>query len=71
MASIYTTTQGDAWDQISFKVYGDEFHTHYLIDANTAHRYVCLFSGGIELNIPVAEPKSAAEDRLPPWKRGK
>lgn len=67
---IYTTVQGDKWDGISYKVYGDTRFTDVLIAANPLHRKVYIFSAGINLVIPEVETKISAEN-LPPWKRAK
>lgn len=64
----YTTVQGDMWDSISHKVYGDEKYTDVLINANPEHRFVYIFSAGIALNVPEVEERITADD-LPPWKR--
>lgn len=65
---IYTTVQGDMWDSISQKLYGDVKYTDVLINANPEHRYIYIFSAGIKLEIPEIEERISA-DSLPPWKR--
>lgn len=65
---IYTTVQGDMWDLIAEKVYGDTKYTDVLLSANPEHRMIYIFSAGIELEVPEVEEKSTADD-LPPWKR--
>lgn len=67
MAKTYTTTQGDAWDSIAFKLYGDEKQMTALIDANPVHRETVIFSAGIDLVVPTV--KQLASSKLPPWKR--
>ncbi|WP_145561200.1 tail protein X [Yersinia mollaretii] len=71
MANTYVTLQGDAWDHISFKIFGSEFYAHHLMEANDPHRYVVLFSGGVELAIPTITPNAETTSHLPPWKRGR
>lgn len=66
--SKYTTTQGDTWDLISFKVYGDEHYIDVLIKANPTYRSITIFLANIELMIP--QISIAPIDTLPPWKRG-
>lgn len=67
MISKYTTVQGDMWDSIAFKVYGNVAHTDKLILANKEYIGTHIFTSGIVLNVPtVSEPTS---DDLPPWKR--
>lgn len=64
----YTTTQGDAWDGISFKLFGTERHVPELILVNIEHRNTVIFGGGEVLNVPIIPDAEAVE--LPPWKRG-
>lgn len=64
----YTTLQGDMWDLISHKVYGDVRFTDVLIAANPRYNKVLVFSAGIVLNIPEVEERVSA-DSLPPWKQ--
>lgn len=64
----YTTIQGDVWDGISFKIFGDERYSVDLMTANPEKIKTVVFSGGIVLNVPeIPVPASAS---LPPWKRG-
>lgn len=63
----YTTVQGDMWDSIAYKVYGDSKRADVLIAANPEHRLVYIFSAGIVLEIPEIEDKTAAAS-LPIWK---
>ncbi|MCL2593848.1 MAG: tail protein X [Defluviitaleaceae bacterium] len=65
---IYTTTQGDVWDLISYKVYNDEGFTEHLINANPAHRHTVIFSADVVLNVPDKPTKSSIIS-LPPWKQ--
>lgn len=65
---MYTTVQGDKWDGIAFKVYGDTRFTDVLIAANLKYRKIYIFSAGIVLNVPEVETKVTSDD-LPPWKK--
>lgn len=65
---IYTTVQGDMWDLISYKVYGDVRFTDVLIAANPQYNKVLVFSAGIVLNVPEVE-EHVSSDSLPPWKK--
>ena len=67
MSSTYTTAQGDAWDLIAKKFYGDERQMHRLIEANPTHRGVLLFSAGVVLTVP--EVDTAQVSALPPWRQ--
>jgi len=64
--STYTTIQGDAWDLISFKLFGDEKYMRYLIEANWDYADVLVFSSGTVLNVPEL-PEEPDED-LPFWR---
>lgn len=64
----YITVQGDMWDSISYKVYGDTRYTATLMKANPEHIMIYIFSAGIELNIPDIEERTTS-DNLPPWKK--
>ena len=71
MATTYVTRQGDAWDVISKRLYGDERFMDELIRANIEHRKTVLFSYGVRLTVPEIDTKSPAyAANLPPWKRG-
>ncbi len=64
----YTTVQGDKWDEIAHKVYGDTKFTDVLLEANAEYRYIFIFSAGIVLDVPEVETRITSDD-LPPWKR--
>ena len=64
--NTYITTQGDTWDFISFKAYGDEHHIDKLIKANPKYRNTTIFLANVELIIPELELERI--DTLPPWK---
>ena len=63
----YTTIQGDTWDIISYKLYGDDSQMSALMELNPDHIRTVFFSSGVRLTVPVVPPKPAAG--LPPWKR--
>lgn len=64
----YTTVQGDKWDSIAYKLYGDTRFTDVLIEANAEYRWIYIFSAGVVLEVPEVETRITADD-LPPWKR--
>lgn len=66
-ARTYTTTAGEAWDQISLAVYGDTTHITELLAANPTLRTVVLFDAGVRVTCPAVSVPVAAT--LPPWKR--
>lgn len=64
----YKTIQGDTWDLIAYRAYGEyggEKLTSALISANSEHIDTVVFSAGVVLKIPdVNVPVSRM---LPPW----
>lgn len=67
-ANIYTTTQGDAWDTIAYKLWGEERLAHMLMQVNPKHMDVLLFPAGVELCVPKIE-KEQKKMTLPPWRQ--
>lgn len=62
----YVTIQGDTWDLIAYKVYGNELYADRLMNENIQFIGVWVFSAGIVLNIPEIEVDEDTE--LPPWR---
>jgi phage tail protein X len=48
----YNTSQGDIWDIIAYRVYGDEHAMHFLQDANYDYRFQDAFPANVTLVIP-------------------
>lgn len=48
----YTTSLGDTWDTVAYKVSGDEFACDALRQANRPYSHVLVFKGGESLLIP-------------------
>ncbi len=65
-ARIYRTVQGDAFDAVAFRLWGDERMARRLIEANPEYADVLVFSAGVELLVPDATP-STTVPRLPAW----
>lgn len=63
---IYTTIQGDTWDMIAKKVYGNEMRADYLMTNNTRLLDIFIFPSGIIINV-LELPKELDGD-LPPWR---
>ncbi|WP_081487119.1 tail protein X [Paenibacillus riograndensis] len=64
---IYRTVQGDTWDGIAFKLYGDVQFMTLLLNANPTQADVSIFSGNIVLKVP--NLPSELTNSLPPWRR--
>jgi hypothetical protein len=67
----YITQEGERWDTIANKAWGDPLKGADLIALNTGVPVYDVFPAGIELQIPVLELKDTmvGGDELPPWKR--
>lgn len=63
----YRTIQGDTWDMIAYKVWGDCMLTAKLMAANESEIETVIFSAGTILTIPEVSAVEAMS--LPPWKR--
>lgn len=68
MLGTYTTIQGDVWDLIAYKLYGDEKYMKNLIEANWKYIDVVVFSSGTLLNVP--EILEEEMEGTPFWRRG-
>ena len=64
--TTYRTIQGDAFDSVAWKLWGDEHMARHLMEANPEHADVVVFGPGVELVIPDGVMKTTVED-LPPW----
>ena len=63
----YITTQGDMWDSISLRLYGDEQLMHLLIDANLQYRKTAVFPANCVLCVPEVSLEEKTD--FPPWWR--
>ena len=65
--ATYKTIQGDTFDGIAFKLWGEEKYMKALIQANLDYADVLIFSPNVELVVPEVEEES---DPLPFWREG-
>lgn len=65
----YITKQGDRWDLIAYKAYGDATMIDTLIIANPRIPVDPILPEGITLNIPIIDEPEVDKSLLPPWKR--
>ncbi len=63
---MYTTRQGECWDEAAKAVYGSEKYTGYLMKNNMPLLDVAVFSAGIQLYTPALP---AEESDLPAWRK--
>lgn len=66
VARTYTTVQGDTWDAVAYRLWGDEFLMAELLQANPGHADVLVFPAGVLLTVPDVQPR-ADEKELPVW----
>ncbi len=67
MLKTYTTVQGDMWDSIAYKCYGDESGINVLMAVNETYVDTVVFPAGIVLTVP--EYEKPVTSTLPPWRR--
>lgn len=65
----YTTKQGDRWDTVAFKAYGDATRINELIAANPNVPIGDEIAANTILNVPVIPEPTLDTNLLPPWKR--
>ena len=66
------TRDGDRWDSLAWRYYGDPYRYEPLIAANPHAPIVPILPSGLRLAVPVltAPTTPTAPADLPPWKRG-
>lgn len=67
MENTYTTKQGDTWDLIAFRVYGDVKYTGWLMQNNFPHLDIFVFDAGVVLQTPEL-PESEKMADVPIWR---
>jgi phage tail protein X len=67
----YVAKQGDRWDTIAFKAYGDATLINGIIEANPTIVISPILEAGTRVVVPVLEQGDVQIDSelLPPWKR--
>ena len=50
----HLTVQGEVWDIVALREYGDEHAMHFVQDANFYERFTDEFPGGVILKIPAS-----------------
>lgn len=67
----HVTSEGERWDQLANRYYGDPYRYEPIVAANPAIGILPIFEGGLTLLVPVLPtPDVASNDDLPPWKQG-
>lgn len=70
METTYITRQGDAWDAIAHRVYGDVKYTGWLMQCNYPHLDTFVFGPGVVLRTP-EPPLDNTVASLPAWRAEK
>lgn len=66
MDDYYITVQGDTWDLISYKVYGDSKYIGILMQNNFDLLDIFIFSAGTEVYIPQLTQEESED--IPEWR---
>ena len=69
----HVTTEGERWDQLAWRYYGDPYRYEPLIAGNPDVLIVPVLPGGLTLRVPFLgeEIEELAAESLPPWKRAR
>lgn len=68
----HTCVEGERWDQLAARYYGDAFAYERLITANRHLPIVPVLSAGWVVRVPLVDDSELpvlAPELLPPWKR--
>jgi len=68
----HITTEGDRWDLLAWRYYGDATRYEPIVAANVRVAILPVLPPGIVLHIPVLADQTAAQSanqELPPWMR--
>lgn len=66
----YITREGDRWDLIAQRFYGDATDYEGIVAANPAVPIIPLLPSGLLVRVPIKEVSTIIpSEKLPPWKR--
>ena len=68
MYLTHITTEGERWDQLATRYYGDPLQYERIVAANPHVPLATTLPGGLTLSVPVIEQQDLSEE-LPPWQR--
>jgi len=60
---VYTTIQGQTWDQIAYEIYGNEYMCDKIMDLNRDKLDTFIFPAGVKLLLP--DDESAVNRSVP------
>lgn len=66
----HITTEGDRFDLLAYRYYGNAYGYQPIVEANIAAVGVPpIFESGVRLQIPIVPVEERISANLPPWKR--
>lgn len=72
---VHQTIDGDRWDLLAYRYYGDQHKQTILLAANR-DLFIdpivvppMILAAGLALKVPVIDDSEIDETNLPPWKR--
>lgn len=65
----HLTVEGDRWDLLAWRYYGDPHLYEPIIAANPAVPIRPFLASGVRLRVPVLPDEAVLDRDLPPWKR--
>ena len=66
----HITQEGERWDTIAYRYYGDAALLSPLAEANEHLRLQPVLPGGLPVRVPILEDdNNLLPEELPPWKR--
>lgn len=63
----HTTVEGERWDQLADRYYGDPYAYTGIIAANPGVPLAGALAGGLSLRIPLRDEPAPDTSMLPPW----
>jgi phage tail protein X len=64
----HITQQGERWDLLAWKYYGDSANYNPIIMANPGVPIEPVFEAGILIAVPILQVSDILSNDLPPWK---
>ena len=65
----HITKEGERWDMLAYRYYGDALAYERIVAANPHVAVTPVLAGGLMLAIPVVEETETLTEDLPPWLR--
>ncbi|HHR0444911.1 TPA: tail protein X [Pseudomonas aeruginosa] len=65
----HTTREGERWDQLAARYYGNPYRYQPITRANPQVPLTGALQAGLALRIPVLDEQATVTEDLPPWMR--